>query len=67
MPTTQDLEHLRYPVGPMPRSSAPLDARAREEYFAVLESTPARIRSLVTGLTGIKEFSKHFYSGDYAF
>ena len=51
MQTTRDLEHLRYPVGPMPRSSAPLDARTREEYLAVLESTPARIRSLVTGLT----------------
>jgi DinB family protein len=50
MQTTQDLEQLRYPVGRMPRSSAPLDARTREEYFAVLESTPARIRSLVSGL-----------------
>ena len=51
MQTSQDLEHLRYPVGPMPRNSAPLDARTREEYLAVIESTPARIRSLVTGLT----------------
>ena len=51
MPTNQDVEQLRYPVGPMPRQSEPLDARTREEYFAVLESTPARIRSLVTGLT----------------
>ena len=51
MQTTQDLDSLRYPVGPMPRSSAPLDVRTREELFAVLESTPARIRSLVTGLS----------------
>ena len=50
MPTTQDIDNLRFPVGPMPRRSAPLDAPAREEYLAVLESTPARIRSLVSGL-----------------
>jgi hypothetical protein len=50
MATTQNIEDLRYPVGRMPRSSEPLDARKREEYFAVLESTPARIRSLVGGL-----------------
>src|SRR6188474_3649591 len=51
MQTSQDIERLRYPVGPMPRSTAPLNARTREDYFAVLESAPARIRSLVTGLT----------------
>jgi hypothetical protein len=51
MPTIQDLDHLRYPVGRMPRSSAPLDVRTREEHFAILEGTPARIRSLVNGLT----------------
>jgi len=45
-----DLEQLRYPVGRMPRSSAPLDARTREEYFGVLESMPARVRALVNGL-----------------
>jgi len=51
MQTSQDIERLRYPVGPMPRSTVPLNARTREDYFAVLESAPARIRSLVTGLT----------------
>ena len=45
-----DLEQLRYPVGRMPRSSAPLDARTREEYLGVLESMPARVRALVNGL-----------------
>ena len=45
-----DLEQLRYPVGRMPRNSAPLDARTREEYIAVLESMPARVRALVNGL-----------------
>jgi hypothetical protein len=45
-----DLEQLRYPVGRMPRNSAPLDARTREEYIGVLESMPARVRALVNGL-----------------
>jgi DinB family protein len=54
MPTSQDIDRLRYPVGPMPRSSAPLDARTREEYLAVLESTPTRIRSLVSGLNDMQ-------------
>ena len=35
----------------MPRSGAPLDARTREEHLNTLESTPARVRSLVTGLS----------------
>jgi hypothetical protein len=51
MQTIQDVDHLRYPVGRMPRNSAALDPRAREEHFAILEATPARIRSLVNGLT----------------
>lgn len=47
----QHIEHLRYPVGRMPRSSAPIDERTREEYLGILESTPARIRSMVNGLS----------------
>jgi hypothetical protein len=35
----------------MTRSSVPLDARAREECLAIFETTPARIRSLVHGLS----------------
>ncbi len=35
----------------MPRSGAPVDARTRDEYIAVLEATPSRLRSLVSGLT----------------
>jgi hypothetical protein len=46
-----DLEHLRYPVGRMPRSSAPLDVSRREEYLGILEAMPAKVRSLVSGLT----------------
>ena len=46
-----DLDHLRYPVGPMPRSSAPLDARTREEYLGILADLPARVRALTDGLT----------------
>jgi hypothetical protein len=49
--TIQDIEQLRYPVGRMPRSNAPLDARTHAEYFTILETTPAHIRSLVTGLS----------------
>ncbi len=47
----EHLEHLRYPVGRMPRNSAPLDTRTRDEHIDVLEKTPAVIRSLVNGLT----------------
>jgi hypothetical protein len=46
-----DLDHLRYPVGPMPRSSAPLDARTRQEYLGILTDLPARVRALTAGLT----------------
>jgi DinB family protein len=46
-----NLEHLRYPVGRMPRNSAPLDVRTREEYLGILEAMPARVRSLVSGLS----------------
>src|SRR6476620_4064587 len=51
MTVVHDLERLRYPVGPIPRNSAPLDAAARAEYIEVLEAAPARIRALVAGLT----------------
>src|SRR5258706_10142387 len=46
-----NLEPLRYPVGRMTRNSAPLDARTREEYIGILEAMPARVRSLVSGLS----------------
>jgi hypothetical protein len=46
-----DLDTLRYPVGRMPRSAAPLDSAGRAELIAVLEQTPAVFRSLVSGLT----------------
>lgn len=46
-----DLERLRYPVGPQPRTSAPLDAQAREALLTVFEQTPATIRRLVEPLT----------------
>jgi len=49
--TMDDLEQLKYPVGRMPRSSAPLDPRTREEHLQTLESTPSRFRSLVGGLS----------------
>jgi len=51
MTVAHDLDHLRYPVGPMPRNSAPLDARTRAEYLGILEATPSHIRAMVHGLT----------------
>jgi hypothetical protein len=46
-----NLEHLRYPVGRMTRSSAPLDVRTREEYIGIVEAMPGRVRALVNGLS----------------
>lgn len=46
-----DIDRLRYPVGPVPRNSAPLDARTRVEHLDILEQTPATIRQLVERLT----------------
>ena len=46
-----DLETIRYPVGRLPRQTAPLDAAARAAHIAVIEQAPARIRSLVAGIT----------------
>lgn len=51
MSTTQNIDHLRYPVGPMPRNNAPLDQKTREEFLRTLEAAPGRIRSLVNGLS----------------
>jgi DinB family protein len=44
------LDPLRYPVGRLPRDSSPLGAQDRETILAILESTPATIRSLVSSL-----------------
>src|SRR5919109_4450802 len=45
------LEQLRYPVGRMQRSAAPLDVKAREEHLEILERLPGKLRSLVSGLS----------------
>ena len=45
-----DLDTLRYPVGPLPRYPAPLDASTRAGFLATLEQTPATIRGLVERL-----------------
>ena len=45
-----DLDKLRYPVGPLPRVPTPLDAKTRQSHIEILEQTPSRIRSLVSGL-----------------
>ena len=51
MPTTTDLEQLRYPVGRMLRTGAPLDTKTREELIGILEALPGTVRALVSGLT----------------
>ena len=45
------IDQLRYPVGPMPRINGPLDRATRNRYLQTIEQTPARFRSLVTGLS----------------
>ena len=45
-----DLDALRYPVGRFERLEQPLDAATRRAHIETLERTPARLRSLVTGL-----------------
>jgi hypothetical protein len=46
-----DLDTLRYPVGRFERLKAPLDRATRDGFISTIEQTPARFRSLVTGLT----------------
>ena len=46
-----DLDKLRYPVGRMERPATPLDAGTRATHLQTIEQLPARIRSLVAGLT----------------
>jgi hypothetical protein len=46
-----DIDRLRYPVGPMERPAAPLSPAARNAYLQTIELLPARIRTLVNGLT----------------
>jgi hypothetical protein len=46
-----DIETLRYPVGPLPRRSEPLDRATRQRYLETIERTPARFRTLVSGLS----------------
>jgi len=45
-----DLDQLKYPIGPMPRLREPLDPAVRRQHLEIIESAPARIRALVTGL-----------------
>ena len=46
-----DIEKLRYPVGPLQRIKAPLDAATRAGHIAIIEEAPSRFRSLVDGLS----------------
>jgi len=46
-----DLEKLRYPVGRLERPTPPLDRAALDAHLAVIDALPARVRSLVAGLT----------------
>jgi DinB family protein len=45
-----NLDKLRYPVGPLQRIREPLSAATRNEHLAIIEDTPARFRALVAGL-----------------
>src|SRR4029453_4912474 len=49
--TAEDLEKLKYPVGRMERPATPLDRATRERYIVTIEQLPARMRSLVNGLS----------------
>jgi len=46
-----ELDSLRYPVGRFERLTKPLDAAARRIHMKTIEDTPARFRSLVSGLS----------------
>ncbi len=46
-----ELDADRYPVGRIPRDSAPLDTAERAGLVAVIAATPAIVRALVTNLT----------------
>ena len=48
---TDNLDHLRYPVGRPPRNSSPLDPVTRDGYVEIVETLPATIRGVVTPLT----------------
>ena len=45
-----DLEKLRYPVGRLERTDAPLDRETRRAHLGTLEQLPARVKALVSGL-----------------
>jgi hypothetical protein len=46
-----DLDKLRYPVGRLERSKTPLETATRAAHLQTIEELPARVRSLVAGLT----------------
>jgi DinB family protein len=46
-----DLDALRYPVGPIVRIKDPLDRSKREQFISAIEQAPATFRSLVAGLS----------------
>jgi hypothetical protein len=58
------LEHLRYPVGRLPRQSEPLDAARRAEHLSVIEKAPARFRALATGLND-SDLEKQYRPGGW--
>ena len=59
-----NLEKLRYPVGRLPRTPDPLDARTRAAHLTILEQAPQRFRSLVTGL-GDRELDTPYRPGGW--
>ncbi|HKF44931.1 MAG TPA: putative metal-dependent hydrolase [Thermoanaerobaculia bacterium] len=45
------MSDLRYPIGEFTRPSEPLTPAQREEFIAVIEAAPSRLREAVSGLT----------------
>lgn len=46
-----DIDKLRYPVGPLPRHPLPLDRKTRGSFIAIFDETPGAIRALVETLS----------------
>jgi hypothetical protein len=59
-----DLEKLRCPVGRFERLKTPLDRAARAADIEMLEQTPARFRSLVSGLAD-REIETRYREGGW--
>ncbi|HET7552741.1 MAG TPA: putative metal-dependent hydrolase [Gemmatimonadaceae bacterium] len=46
-----DIDELRYPIGPMPKTDATLTAAERERHISSIETLPRRLRAAVAAFT----------------